>query len=120
MMTAFRKFIHANDMMAYLVMMCIRLLELRRVLKDTGSIYLHCDVTAGHYLKILMDAFGTENFVNEIVWQRILTTKAQTQGFGNVIDLIFFYRKSGTLTFHPQSRPLDPNYVKSHYKEFLA
>lgn len=48
MMTAFRKFIHANDMMAYLVMMCIRLLELRRVLKDTGSIYLHCDVTAGH------------------------------------------------------------------------
>ena len=66
MMIAFRSFIGNNDMMAYLTMMCIRLIELRRVLKDTGSIYLHCDPTASHYLKILMDAiFDKRNYRNE-------------------------------------------------------
>ena len=65
MMSAFRSFIGNNDMMAYLTMMCIRLIELRRVLKDTGSIYLHCDPTASHYLKILMDAiFDKRNYRN--------------------------------------------------------
>lgn len=69
LMKALREAIHENDMMAYLTMMCIRLLELKRVLKDTGSIYLHCDPTASHYLKIIMDAiFGFENFRNEIVY----------------------------------------------------
>ena len=106
-----------TDMRAYLVMMCIRLLELKRVLEDTGSIYLHCDMTAGHYLKILMDAiFGAENFVNEIIWQKIRVTKAQTHGFGNVVDLVLFYRKSDEFAFYPQFRELDPNYIKSHYK----
>ena len=67
---AFRQFIGSNAMMAYLVMMTPRLVELRRVLKPTGSIYLHCDPTASHYLKVLMDAvFGKEHFVNEITWK---------------------------------------------------
>ena len=69
LMKALRDAIHENDMMAYLTMMCIRLLELKRVLKETGSIYLHCDPTASHYLKIVMDSiFGGMNFRNEIVW----------------------------------------------------
>ncbi|MFQ6008242.1 MAG: DNA methyltransferase, partial [Candidatus Zixiibacteriota bacterium] len=69
MMTAFRQFVGLNDVMAYLTMMCVRLIELRRVLKESGSIYLHCDPTASHYLKILMDTvFGKKNFRNEIVW----------------------------------------------------
>ena len=69
MMRSFRQFLGQNDYMAYLTMMCIRMVELRRVLKDSGSIYLHCDPTASHYLKILMDAvFGQKNYLNEIVW----------------------------------------------------
>ncbi|MEN3028811.1 MAG: DNA methyltransferase [Aquificaceae bacterium] len=68
-MRALREFLRRNDVLAYLTMMCIRLLELRRVLKPTGTIYLHCDPTASHYLKVLMDAvFGHKNFRNEIVW----------------------------------------------------
>jgi len=69
MISGFRKFLGQNDMMAYLVMMCLRLIELRRVLKSTGSIYLHCDPTASHYLKVLMDTiFGKECFKSELVW----------------------------------------------------
>ena len=71
MISAFWRFIGNNAMMAYLVMMTPRLVELRRVLKPTGSIYLHCDPTAGHYLKILMDTiFGKERFLTEIVCKR--------------------------------------------------
>ena len=71
MLRAMRSFLKENDMMAYLSMMSVRLLELRRVLKETGAIYLHCDSTASHYLKILMDAiFGPERFQTEIVWKR--------------------------------------------------
>ena len=67
-MRALRQFVGLNDVMAYLTMMCIRLIELRRVLKHTWSIYLHCDPTAGHYLKILMDTiFGKKYFKNEII-----------------------------------------------------
>ena len=62
--------IHGDSMMSYLIYMAIRLMEMRRVLKPTGSIYLHCDPTAGHYLKLLMDSvFGRQNFRNEIVWR---------------------------------------------------
>jgi len=64
LLRAMRSFLGENDMMAYLAMMAVRLLELRRVLKPTGSLYLHCDTTAGHYLKLLLDsAFGIENFI---------------------------------------------------------
>ena len=71
MLMAMRSFLRENDMMAYLAMMAVRLIELHRVLKPTGSLYLHCDPTASHYLKILLDAiFGKINFRNEIIWQR--------------------------------------------------
>ncbi len=70
-MQAFRTFLGHSDMMAYLAMMAPRLIELKRVLKVTGSIYLHCDPTASHYLKMLMDAvFGPQYFRNEIIWKR--------------------------------------------------
>ncbi|KJR43902.1 adenine-specific DNA-methyltransferase [Candidatus Magnetoovum chiemensis] len=69
MMRAFKQFVGLNDLMAYLTMMCVRLVELKRILKDSGSIYLHCDPTASHYLKILMDTiFDKKNFRNEICW----------------------------------------------------
>ena len=71
LLQAMRSFLGQNDMMAYLTMMAQRMVELHRVLKPTGSIYLHCDPTASHYLKLVMDAvFGADNFRNEIVWQR--------------------------------------------------
>ena len=75
MVSALRQFLGRNSMMAYLVMMTPRLVELRRVLKPTGSIYLHCDPTAGHYLKVLMDSvFGVEQFRTEIIWKRTSAT----------------------------------------------
>jgi adenine specific DNA methylase Mod len=104
-------------MMAHLVMMANRLVELHRVLKPTGSLYLHCDPTASHYLKIVLDGiFGKENYVNEIIWQKIRTTKAQTIGFGKVHDIIFSYSKEDEPIFNQQRKPFDPAYIKSHYK----
>lgn len=71
LLRAMRSFLSENDVMAYLAMMAVRLIELHRVLKDTGSLYLHCDPTASHYLKLLLDGiFGPTSFVNEIVWKR--------------------------------------------------
>lgn len=94
MMSAFRRFIGLNDMMAYLTMMCIRLIELKRVLKATGSIFLHCDPTASHYLKILMDViFGKKNFKNEIVWHYRKWPSGNRQ-FQRNHDTILFYAKS--------------------------
>ena len=97
MVSAFRQFIGSNAMMAYLVMMTPRLVELRRVLKPTGSIYLHCDPTASHYLKLLMDTmFGAANFRTEITWKRTSAHSDSRQGrqqHGRVHDVIFFYSK---------------------------
>lgn len=102
MMVAFRKFIHENDIMAYLTMMCIRLIELKRVLKDTGSIYLHCDPTASHYLKILMDAiFGGKNFRNEIVWL-YKTGGTSKRHFSKKHDIILMYSRTDKWKFNPQ------------------
>lgn len=101
LLTAFRDAIGHNDMMAYLTMMTVRLLELHRVLKDTGSIYLHCDPTASHYLKIVMDAiFGKQNFRNEIVWS-YKTGGVSKKWFGRKHDVIFFYTKSNKYFFNP-------------------
>jgi len=100
MMTAFRQFIKRNDMMAYLTMMCIRLLELKRVLKDTGSIYLHCDPTASHYLKIVMDTiFEVKNFRNEIAWC-YRGAGYPRNDFGRRHDIILRYSKSSTYMFN--------------------
>lgn len=96
MMTSFKKFLKPNDVMAYLTMMCIRLLELQRVLKDSGSIFLHCDPTAGHYLKILMDViFGKNNFRNEIIWHYRKWPSGNRQ-FQRNHDCIYFYSKTDT------------------------
>ena len=117
-LTSFRSMLGDTDMLAYLSMMANRLIELKRVLKPDGSIFLHCDPTASHYIKLLLDAiFGAKNFVNEIIWQKIRTTKAQTIGFGKVHDVIFFYSKSDHPKFKTQKKELDPNYILSHYRE---
>lgn len=91
---ALRELIGPNQMMAYLVMMAIRLVELHRVLKDTGSLYLHCDPTASHYLKIILDTiFGSKNFQNEIVWQRTNAHNNKAKRFQRLHDIILFYTK---------------------------
>ena len=117
MVSAFRQFIGGNAMMAYLVMMTPRLVELRRVLKPTGSIYLHCDPTASHYLKILMDAvFGKENFRNEITWVRSLPHN-DAQRFGRSRDSILWYGRSVHTAFNPQYRPQKEASVRAHYRK---
>ena len=109
-----------NDVTAYLCMMAVRLIELRRVLKPTGSIYLHCDPTASHYLKMLMDSiFGPQNFRNEIVWKRSSAHSDTGQGarhYGRVSDTILFYARSPLNTWNQQYAPYDPDYVASNYK----
>lgn len=106
MISALRGFIGENQMMAYLVMMAVRLLELHRVLKPTGSLYLHCDPTASHYLKIVLDTiFGVQNFRNEIVWKRRTGSSSsvhKSNKFGVTTDSIFFYSKSPKAILHPQ------------------
>ncbi len=93
MVEAMRGFVGSNDMMAYLVMMTIRLIELRRALKPTGSIYLHSDPTASHYLKVVMDTiFGVNNFINEVVWKRT-TAHNGPKRFRRISNRILFYSK---------------------------
>lgn len=101
MMGSFRQFLGENDMMAYLTMMANRLLELNRVLKPTGSLYLHCDPTAGHYLKVLLDGvFGNEHFRNEISWHRSGRRSSISKVYRRAHDVILFYTKSDEYTFH--------------------
>ncbi len=117
MIGAMHDFIGPNQMMAYLVMMAARLIELHRVLKPTGSIYLHCDPTASHYLKIILDTiFGAENFRNEIVWQRTNAKGLAFTRFATNHDIILRYTKSDIFTWNPQYTPHDPEYIESFYK----
>ena len=113
---AFRTILYESDMLAYLSMMAPRLKELRRVLKPTGSIYLHCDPTAGHYLKMLMDAvFGPENFRNEICWKRT-SGHSDARRFGQVHDTILFYSRTDAYTWNTSYQPYDENYVRQYYR----
>jgi site-specific DNA-methyltransferase (adenine-specific) len=97
---ALRQAIGMNQMMAYLVMMAARLIELHRVLKPTGSLYLHCDPTASHYLKIVLDAiFDARNYRNEITWQRTFAHGNVGRNYGSVADVILFYSKSEAYTW---------------------
>jgi len=115
-MQAFRTFLGHSDMMAYLVMMAPRLVELRRVLKSTGSIYLHCDPTASHYLKMLMDAvFGPQNFRNEVIWKRTSGHNDAVRQFGAVTDTILFYSKSREAPFNVQYVPYSQSYIDTFY-----
>jgi len=115
-MRAFRTFLGHSDMMAYLAMMAPRLIELHRVLKETGSIYLHCDPTASHYLKILMDGvFGTMAFRNEIAWKRTSGHNDAARQFGAVTDSILFYTKGNNYPFNVQYVPYSQSYIATFY-----
>ncbi len=120
MMQAIVSFVGRNYVSAYLVMMTIRLIELHRVLKPTGSIYLHCDPTASHYLKVVMDAvFGTRGFKTEIVWKRSSAHSDTKQGrrqHGRIHDLILFYTKGNEWTWNPQFTAYDEGYVEQFYR----
>jgi site-specific DNA-methyltransferase (adenine-specific) len=114
---AFRTFLGECDMLAYLVMMAPRLMELRRTLKSNGSIYLHCDPVASHYLKMLMDAiFGPENFTNELIWKRSLPHGNQSKKFGASHDTILFYKKGEVATWNGSFLPHREEYLKQFYK----
>jgi len=98
---ALRQFLGTNDMMAYLVMMAIRLVEMHRVLKPTGSVYLHCDPTASHYLKLVMDAiFSVHNYRNEIAWCYYIGGRVSKRVYGRRHDILLFYTKSGDYPFN--------------------
>ena len=121
LLQSMRSFLGQNDVMAYLTMMAQRMAELHRVLKPTGSIHLHCDPTASHYLKLMMDAmFGQRNFRNEIVWRRYGAHNDAGQGsehFGRIHDVIFVYGKSDTVIWNQEFVPLDESYIKSTYRQ---
>lgn len=115
-MIAFRTFLGENDMLAYLAMMAPRLVELRGVLKTTGSLYLHCDTTAAHYLKILLDGiFGPKNFRNDISWKRTPfsgSSKARAKQFPRSHDNLLFYSKADNFTFNHVLLPYGEDYFK--------
>ena len=113
---ALMNLIQRNQMMAYLVMMTARLVELHRVLKPTGSLYLHCDPTASHYLKIVLDAiFGTENFRNHITWKRT-SSHNNAKKWGPISDNILFYTKSDDFTWNIVYQPYEHGYLDSFYR----
>lgn len=115
---AMRSYLGECSMMAYLCMMAPRLLEMKRVMKETGSIYLHCDPTASHYLKLLMDAvFGAINFRNEITWKRT-TAHNDPKRYGANVDIILFYTKSSKWTWNQLYTPHPPEYIaRFRYKD---
>jgi len=115
LISAFRSFLGENDVMAYLVMMANRLLELHRVLKPTGSLYLHCDPTASHYLKLVLDAaFGIENYRNEIIWQRT-NVHSDSKTWSKVSDTIFFYSRGSSFVWNSIYLPHTDDYIADKY-----
>ena len=118
-MQAFHRFLGTNDMLAYLTMMAPRLVELRRVLKETGSIYLHCDQAASHYLKLLLDAvFAPQHFRSEIIWKRKAgrgETNVAAIRFGISSDTILFFAKSPATPLTRQYRESNPDYIASKF-----
>lgn len=122
MIGALRQFIgggnnKGNQMFAYLVMMAARLVELHRVLKPTGSLYLHCDPTASHYLKLLMDMiFGVENFRNEVIWRRQNAKGLAFTRYASNHDTLLFYSKSMDHRWNAQYKPHDQEYLDNFYK----
>ena len=115
LITSLHGFLGENDMFAYLVMMGERLLELHRVLKPTGSLYLHCDTTASHYLRLLLDGiFGPENYRNEIIWKRF-NFHADAKRFGRVADRLLFYSKTDDYKFTKQMAPYKKAYIDAKF-----
>ncbi len=118
-MQALRRFLGQSEVMAYLTMMANRLLELHRALKPTGSLYLHCDPTASHYLKVVLDGvFGKTNYRSEISWKRSSAHNDAKQGRrkpGNVRDILFFYTKSDAWTWNWQYTAYSEDYLDDFY-----
>ena len=108
---------HGQGMKSYLIMMAVRLLEMQRLLKPTGSIYLHCDPTASHYLKMLMDSiFGQARFRNELSWRRSNPKSLGSTNFPNCRDIILRYTASDRCIFNKVYGTHDPEYVRRAYK----
>lgn len=102
-------------LLAYLVYMTYRLFEMRRILKPTGSIYLHCDPAASHYIKVMMDGvFGHANFLNEIIWRRT-SAHSSAKRYGPVHDVILYYANGSTTTWNPSHQPYDADYIKQRF-----
>ena len=117
LLRAMRDFLGENDMMAYLAMMAVRLLELHRVLKPTGSLYLHCDSTASHYLKLLLDGvFGPTNYRNELIWKRSNPKSLGSINFSTCTDTILRYAKTEKAYFKQIFEEHDPEYVRKAYR----
>jgi DNA modification methylase len=116
MLRAMRSFLKENDMMAYLTMMAVRLIELHGVLKPTGSLYLHCDPTASHYLKAVLDAiFGPYNFRSEIIWKRT-SSHNSARRWGPIHDTILFYTKSERFAWNRIAIGYDQKYIERFYR----
>lgn len=116
-MQSLRLLLKDSNMMAYLAMMAPRLVDLRRVLKSSGSLFLHCDPTASHYLKIVLDAvFGPDKFANEIIWVRSLPHGNISKKFGASHDTILFYRKGDNAVWNGSFQAHRPEYIEQFYK----
>ena len=119
-MQAFRTFLGESDMLAYLAMMAPRLVKLRRVLKSTGSLWLHCDPTASHYLKMLLDSiFDPRRLLNEVTWKRSSAHSDTKQGMrrcGKIRDILLAYTKSDEYTWNPQYTPYTKEYAETEYR----
>lgn len=116
----FRKVLGRGSLMSYLVHMTLRVAEIYRVLKSTGSFYLHCDPTASHYLKLICDSLfcgsRSGDFRNEIIWKRINAKGLAFTRFASNHDVIFYYAKSSKFTWNPQYKPHDEKYLHDFYK----
>ena len=116
MMKSFLSFVGRNDMMAYLTMMANRLLVMHGVLKPAGSLYLHCDPVASHYLKLLLDAvFGKECFNTEIIWKRTTSHGNVGRTYGDCSDTIFFYHKSPDYCWNQLHQPMAEEYIEDRF-----
>jgi site-specific DNA-methyltransferase (adenine-specific) len=112
---ALKGYLGESDLMAYLAMMAVRLVEMRRILKPTGSLYLHCDPTASHYLKLMLDGiFGFERFQNEIIWKRT-TTHSDSKTWSRVADTILFFTKGKEFTWTTPREPHSEKYLAAKY-----
>jgi site-specific DNA-methyltransferase (adenine-specific) len=115
LMKALRAALHDSDMMAYLVMMAVRLVELHRALKPEGSLYLHCDPNASHYLKLTLDSvFGPRSFKSEVIWKRS-SAHNSARRWGPTHDVLLFYTKSDKFTWNKVYQAYDPHYVDEFY-----
>ena len=117
LLKALRQVLGASNMLAYLSMMAVRLIELHRSLKSTGSLFLHCDPTASHYIKLVLDnIFSPKNFRNEIIWERSQPKGHATTRFSRAHDTIFYYSKSEKSVFNPQFTDHAPAYLEKFYR----